>query len=141
MATTEALTPTATEAAQGIERIDVKAVNRKKAREEQHAAGAEYASRVKVYPKRARGFFRNIKWFVMAATTAVYYLLPWLRWDRGPGLPDQAVLMDIEHGRIFFFGLAIWPQELYLVTGFLVLSALALFLFTAIAGRVWCGYR
>jgi cytochrome c oxidase accessory protein FixG len=139
MATTEALTPTATEAAQGIERIDVKAVNRKKAREEQHAA-AEYASRVKVYPKRARGFFRNVKWFVMAATTAVYYLLPWLRWDRGPGLPDQAVMMDIEHGRIFFFGLAIWPQELYLVTGFLVLSALALFLFTAIAGRVWCGY-
>ena len=140
MATTEVHTPSATEAAQGIEKIDVKAVNRKKAREEQHAAGAEYASRVKVYPKRARGYFRNIKWFVMAATTAVYYLLPWLRWDRGPGLPDQAVLMDIEHGRIFFFGLAIWPQELYLVTGLLVLSALALFLFTAIAGRVWCGY-
>ena len=76
----------------------------------------------------------------MVATTAVYYLLPWLRWDRGPGLPDQAVLMDIGQGRILFFNLAIWPQELYLVTGFLVLSALALFLFTAIAGRVWCGY-
>ncbi|MCB1505044.1 MAG: cytochrome c oxidase accessory protein CcoG [Hyphomicrobiaceae bacterium] len=133
MATTEAPI-TATEApAHGVEKIDVAAVNRKEDR-------AQYASRVKVYPKRARGYFRNIKWLVMAATTAVYYLLPWLRWDRGPGLPNQAVLMDIDNGRIFFFNLAIWPQELYLVTGFLVLSALALFLFTSIAGRVWCGY-
>lgn len=140
MATTDLHTAEPSEAAQGIQKIDVKPVNRKKARDEQHASGVEYASRVKVYPKRARGIFRNIKWIVMAATTAVYYLLPWLRWDRGPGLPDQAVMMDIDNGRIFFFSLAIWPQELYLVTGFLVLSALALFLFTAIAGRVWCGY-
>ncbi|MGD9669473.1 MAG: cytochrome c oxidase accessory protein CcoG [Hyphomicrobiaceae bacterium] len=139
MATTDLDTATQTEAAEGIEKIDVKAVNRKKSRTEQHETG-EFASRVKVYPKRARGYFRNIKWIVMAATTAIYYLLPWLRWDRGPGLPDQAVLMDIEDGRIFFFSLAIWPQELYLVTGFLVLAALALFLFSSIAGRVWCGY-
>ena len=139
MATTDLQTTAPTEAAQGIERIDVKAVNRKATREQQHAE-VEYASRVKVYPKRARGFFRNIKWLVMAGTTAVYYLLPWLRWDRGPGLPDQAILMDIENGRIFFFDLAIWPQELYLITGILVLAALSLFLFTAIAGRVWCGY-
>ncbi len=141
MATTEAHTPDPREAAAGVERIDVKAVNSKEMRDERHATSAiEYESRAKVYPKRARGFFRNIKWLVMACTTGVYYLLPWLRWDRGPGLPDQAVLMDIEHGRIFFFNLAIWPQELYLVTGLLVLSALALFLFTSIAGRVWCGY-
>jgi len=135
MAMTEApaQAPASVEAAQGIQQIDVKAVNRKEQR-------ATYASRVKVYPKRAQGYFRNIKWMVMAATTAVYYLLPWLRWDRGPGLPNQAVLIDIENGRIFFFSLAIWPQELYLITGFLVLSALSLFLFTAIAGRVWCGY-
>ncbi len=140
MATTDIHPLAPTEAADGIEKIDVKAVNRKKTREEKHASGIEYASRVKVYPKRARGYFRNLKWIVMAATTAVYYLLPWLRWDRGPGLPNQAVLLDIEHGRIFFFSLAIWPQELYLVTGLLVLSALSLFLFSAIAGRVWCGY-
>ena len=133
MATTNAPNPFLSEAAQGIEKIDVSAVNRKTDRE-------LYAGRKKIHPKRARGTFRNIKWIVMALTTGMYYLLPWLRWNRGPGLPDQAVLMDIEQGRIFFFGLAIWPQELYLVTGFLVLSALALFLFTAIAGRVWCGY-
>ncbi len=133
MATTEAPNPFVTEAAHGVEKIDVAAVNRKESRE-------NYSSRVKIHPKRARGFFRNIKWLVMAATLGVYYLVPWIRWDRGPGLPNQAVLMDIENGRIFFFNLAIWPQELYLVTGFLVLSALSLFLFSAIAGRVWCGY-
>ena len=141
MVTTDAHNTAPIEAAQGVEKIDVKAVKSKKAREQAHAEGDDkFASRVKVYPKRARGFFRNSKWLVMVLTTAVYYLLPWLRWDRGAGLPDQAVLMDIENGRIFFFSLAIWPQELYLVTGLLVLSALALFLFTAVAGRVWCGY-
>jgi len=140
MATTEPDITSPTEAAEGIEKIDVKAVNRKKTRQEQHASAMEYSSRVKVYPKKARGYFRNIKWMVMAATTAAYYLLPWLRWDRGPGLPNQAILMDIQDGRIFFFSLAIWPQELYLITGFLVLAALSLFLFTSIAGRVWCGY-
>ena len=124
---------TAKEAAQGVERIDVEAVNRKVDRQ-------LYAGRAKIYAKRARGTFRNLKWLVMALTMGVYYLLPWLRWDRGPALPDQAVLMDIAYGRIYFFWLEIWPQELYLVTGFLVLSALALFLVTSIAGRVWCGY-
>ncbi|MGD9785371.1 MAG: cytochrome c oxidase accessory protein CcoG [Hyphomicrobiaceae bacterium] len=126
-------TPTKVEAAHGVDKIDVEAVNKKGMRE-------LYQGRKKVYAKRARGTFRNIKWLVMAGTTAVYYLLPWLRWNRGPGLPDQAVMADIDQGRIFFFDLAIWPQELYLVTGLLVLAALALFLFTAIAGRVWCGY-
>ena len=124
---------TAKEAAQGVERIDVEAVNRKVDRQ-------LYAGRAKIYAKRARGTFRNLKWLVMALTMGVYYLLPWLRWDRGPALPDQAVLMDIAYGRIYFFWLEIWPQELYLVTGLLVLSALALFLVTSIAGRVWCGY-
>lgn len=127
------IVPKQTEAAQGVERIDVEAVNRKAGRE-------LYAGRVKVYAKRARGTFRNLKWLIMALTTGVYYLLPWLRWDRGPALPDQAVLLDIGWGRIYFFWLEIWPQELYLVTGFLVLSALSLFLVTSIAGRVWCGY-
>lgn len=125
--------PSPNEAAHGISKIDVEAVNRKEGR-------SQYATRKKIHPKRARGFFRNIKWLVMALTLGVYYLTPWLRWNRGPGLPDQAVMMDIENGRIFFFGLAIWPQELYLVTGFLVLSALSLFLFSSIGGRVWCGY-
>ena len=70
----------------------------------------------------------------------IYYGLPWIRLDRGPGLPDQAFLLDFAHQRLYFFWLEIWAQEFYYVTGLLVLSALALFLATAVAGRVWCGY-
>ena len=76
----------------------------------------------------------------MAVTLGIYYALPWLRWHRGPDLPDQAVLLDMAHNRFFFFFLEIWPQEFYFVTGLLVLAALALFLVTSAAGRVWCGY-
>jgi cytochrome c oxidase accessory protein FixG len=99
-----------------------------------------YAERVKVYPKEAHGRFRTIKWIVMAVTLGIYYLVPWLRWDRGPYLPDQAVLIDFPSRRFFFFFLEIWPQEFYYITGLLVLAALALFLVTSLAGRVWCGY-
>ena len=99
-----------------------------------------YAARVKIYPKRAHGTFRTIKWIVMAVTLSIYYLVPWIRWDRGPYLPNQAVLIDFPSRRFFFFFLEIWPQEFYYITGLLVLAALALFLVTTIAGRMWCGY-
>jgi len=121
------------EAAPGVEKLDVAAINRKDRRE-------LYAVRQKIYPRLARGTFRNVKWLVMAVTLSIYYVLPWLRWDRGPSLPDQAVLLDFANGRLFLFFIEIWPQELYYVTGLLVISALGLFLVTALAGRVWCGY-
>lgn len=99
-----------------------------------------YAERVKIYPKRAKGTFRTVKWVVMAVTLGIYYIVPWLRWDRGEYLPDQAVLIDFPARRFFFFFIEIWPQEFYYVTGLLVLAALVLFLVTSLAGRVWCGY-
>ncbi|MDZ4381334.1 MAG: cytochrome c oxidase accessory protein CcoG [Parvibaculum sp.] len=99
-----------------------------------------YESRVKVYPKLVHGTFRRLKWLVMAFTLAIYYVTPWLRWDRGPNLPDQAVLLDFPARRFYFFFLEIWPQEFYYVTGLLILAALGLFLVTSVAGRVWCGY-
>jgi cytochrome c oxidase accessory protein FixG len=99
-----------------------------------------YAGRQKVYPKLAHGTFRKLKWAVMIVTLGIYYLLPWVRWDRGPNLPDQAFLLDFAHQRLFFGPIEIWAQELYYVTGLLILSALGLFLVTALAGRVWCGY-
>jgi cytochrome c oxidase accessory protein FixG len=102
--------------------------------------GGLYASRVKIYPKEAHGTFRNVKWIVMAVTLGIYYLVPWIRWDRGPYLPDQAVLIDFPARRFYFFFLEIWPQEFYYITGLLVLAALGLFLVTSIAGRMWCGY-
>lgn len=112
---------------------DVRPVNRKADRD-------LYATRQAIHPKRGHGTFRNLKWLVMAVTLGFYYALPWLRWSRGPDLPDQAVLLDMEHNRFFFFFLEIWPQEFYFVTGLLVLAALSLFLVTSVAGRVWCGY-
>ena len=121
------------EAAPGVERLDVKAVNRKQDR-------ALHAGREKIHPKLAHGRFRTLKWLVMAVTLGIYYSLPWLRWHRGPDLPDQAVLLDMANNRFFFFFLEIWPQEFYFITGLLVLAALTLFLFTSVAGRVWCGY-
>ena len=123
----------AQEAAPGVEAVDAKAVNRRADRE-------LYAKRKKIYPKLARGTFRSLKWLVMAVTLGIYYALPWLRWNRGPDLPDQAVLLDMANNRFFFFFLEIWPQEFYFVTGLLVLAALGLFFATSIAGRVWCGY-
>ena len=120
------------EAAPGVQRLDATPVNTKKQ--------ALYASREPIYPKLVHGKFRRIKWIIMIVTLGIYYGLPWLRWNRGPGLPDQAVLLDFAHQRLYFFGLEIWAQEFYYVTGILILSALALFLATALAGRVWCGY-
>src|SRR5512134_525695 len=121
------------EAAPGVATLDVEAVNRR-------ADRPLYASRTKIYPKLAHGRFRRAKWIVMAVTLGIYYVLPWLRWQRAPSMPDQAVMFDVEHGRLFFFFLEIWPQELYYITGLLVISALGLFLVTSAAGRVWCGY-
>ena len=94
----------------------------------------------RIYPKKVRGTFRNIKWGLMVITLGVYYLLPFLRWDRGPGAPDQAVLVDLPGRRMYFFFIEIWPQEVYYLTGLLILAAMVLFLMNAIAGRIWCGY-
>jgi len=99
-----------------------------------------YAKRVKLYPKLAHGFFRNIKWFALFVLLGIYYVTPWIRWDRGVDQPNQAVLVDFENARFYFFFIEIWPQEVYYITGLLILAALGLFLATALFGRVWCGY-
>lgn len=99
-----------------------------------------YAAREPVFPRRVSGAFRNMKWVIMAITLGIYYLTPWIRWDRGPNLPDQAVLVDLAHRRFYFFWIEIWPHEFYFVAGLLVMAGLGLFLFTSALGRVWCGY-
>ena len=102
--------------------------------------GPLYAARKKVYPQAVHGTFRRIKWGLLIATLAVYYLLPFVRWNRGPNLPDQAVLVDLPHRRFYFFWIELWPQEVYYFTGLLIIAAMALFLMNAVAGRIWCGY-
>src|SRR5690242_10860849 len=99
-----------------------------------------YKPHAKVYPQKVRGTFRRAKWAVLLVTLGIYYLTPFIRWDRGPGAPSQAVLIDLPARRFYFFFIEIWPQEVYYLTGLLILAALGLFLMNALAGRVWCGY-
>ena len=120
-------------AAEGVQRSDARAVNAATQRE-------LYKSREPIYPKLVHGTFRKLKWAVMAVTLGIYYLVPWIRWDRGPGMPDQAVLIDMAHERFYFFFIELWPQEVYYITGLLILGALGIFLAASLFGRVWCGY-
>ena len=99
-----------------------------------------YAAREPIFPRRVSGAFRNLKWIIMIVTLGIYYITPWIRWDRGPALPDQAVLVDLANRRFFFFMIEIWPHEFYFIAGLLVMAGLGLFLFTSALGRVWCGY-
>ena len=99
-----------------------------------------YAAREPVFPRRVSGRFRTLKWWILIITLGIYYLTPWLRWDRGPNLPDQAVLVDLAGRRFYFFWIEIWPHEFYFVAGLLIMAGLGLFLFTSALGRVWCGY-
>ena len=120
-------------AAHGIEKADVTAVNAAEHRE-------LYQKRVPIYPKLAHGTFRKIKWAILFTLLGIYYIIPFIRWPRGPGAPDQAVLADFAGRRFYFFGIEIWPQEVYYITGLLMLAAFGLFLATALFGRIWCGY-
>ena len=99
-----------------------------------------YKAREPIFPRRVKGRFRTLKWWLMGLTLGIYYITPWLRWDRGPHLPDQAVLIDLAGRRFFFFMIEIWPHEFYFVAGLLIMAGLGLFLFTSALGRVWCGY-
>jgi cytochrome c oxidase accessory protein FixG len=76
----------------------------------------------------------------MGVTLAIYYGVPWIRWHRPGAAPQQAVLVDFSNGRFYFGPIHLWPQEVYFVTGLLVIAALALFLSNALFGRLWCGY-
>jgi len=102
--------------------------------------GNLYEARRKIYPMAITGFFRTLKWRIMIVTLAIYYITPWIRWDRGPYAPDQAVLVDLANQRFYFFFIEIWPQEFYYVAGLLIMAGLGLFLVTTTIGRAWCGY-
>jgi cytochrome c oxidase accessory protein FixG len=99
-----------------------------------------YAAREPIFPRRVSGSFRNLKWIILIVTLGIYYVVPWIRWDRGPDLPNQAVLLDMANRRFYFFWIDIWSHEFYFVAGLLIMAGLGLFLFTSALGRVWCGY-
>lgn len=98
-----------------------------------------YQKRIQIYPRSVKGQFRNLKTGILALAYVVYYLLPWLRWDR-PNAPDQAVLYDLPGRHFYIFSLTIQVQDIFWLAGVLVIFAMLLFFVTGLAGRVWCGY-
>ena len=116
-----------------VEHIDAEAVNSAQKR-------PFYQARIKVQPRAVQGFYRNLKWIIMAVTMGIYYITPWLRWSRPGEAPDQAILIDLAHRRFYFFFIEIWPQEFYYVAGLLIMGGVGLFLITSLFGRAWCGY-
>ena len=104
------------------------------------SAKAAAAAGQPVVPQAVKGRVRRIKWGILLLTLSIYYVTPFIRWDRGPHAPDQAVLLDFANGRLYAFFVELWPQDLYLVTGLLVLASTVLILTNALAGRLWCGF-
>jgi cytochrome c oxidase accessory protein FixG len=94
-----------------------------------------YASAPKIYPRTVHGFFANLRWVFVVFTQVVFYGLPWLEWAHRP-----AVLFNLEARRFYLFPLVLYPQDFIYLTALLVICALSLFLFTALLGRVWCGF-
>ncbi len=98
-----------------------------------------YAPRQAIFPRSVKGRFRRLKWGVLALAYGVYFLLPWLRWERESG-PDQAVLFDLAGRKFYIFDLVVYPQDIFWLAGLLMIFAYLLFFVTGIAGRVFCGY-
>jgi cytochrome c oxidase accessory protein FixG len=96
---------------------------------------ALYEAHKKIYPRSVSGYFSQWRWALVFLTQLVFYGLPWLQWGQ-----RQAVLFDLGARRFYIFNLVLYPQDFVYLTGLLVISALSLFLFTAVAGRLWCGY-
>ena len=97
--------------------------------------GAAYVSERKVYPREVQGRFARLRTLSVWVLLGIFYLLPWLQWD-----DRQAVLFDLPARKFFILGLVFWPQDFIFLTWLLIIAALALFFFTAIGGRLWCGY-
>lgn len=94
-----------------------------------------YAKQEKIYPREIKGRFQRLRVLAVYVLLGLYYVLPWVPWDG-----RQAVLFDLPSREFYIFGLVFWPQDFYLLTGLLIVAAVALFFFTALAGRLWCGY-
>jgi cytochrome c oxidase accessory protein FixG len=98
-------------------------------------AGSLYEAQKKLYPRSVTGLFARWRWACVILTQLVFYGLPWLAWGQ-----RQAVLFDLGARRFYLFGYVLYPQDFIYLTALLVISALSLFLFTAVAGRLWCGF-
>ena len=94
-----------------------------------------YKAREEIYPREVQGRYASLRWFFVWATQLLFYGLPWLSWN-----DRQAVLFDLGARKFYIFGIVLWPQDFIYLAALLIISAYSLFLFTAIFGRVWCGF-
>jgi len=94
-----------------------------------------YEVRRKIYPRAVHGWFAGWRWSMVWLTQIIFYGLPWLQWN-----DRQAVLFDLGARKFYILGFVFWPQDFIYLTGLLIIAAYSLFLFTAIGGRLWCGY-
>ncbi len=98
-----------------------------------------YAKREEIYPRQrigdSLGVFQKWRWATVWVTQIVFYGLPWLPWNG-----RQALLFDLAARKFYIFGMVLWPQDIIYLTAILIIAALSLFLFTAVGGRLWCGY-
>src|SRR5690554_6771036 len=109
--------------------------DRKGGVEPQGTETALYASRKKLHVRSVTGRFANWRWVFVWLTQIVFYGLPWLSWN-----DRQAVLFHLAERKFYVFGAVYWPQDVVYLAILLIISAFALFFFTAVAGRLWCGY-
>jgi cytochrome c oxidase accessory protein FixG len=112
----------------------MKPENTPPSKDEPHAV-AFYEKHKKIYIREVKGWWANWRWILVWLTQAVFYLAPWLTWN-----DRQAILFHIVERKFYLFGLVLWPQDVFYLAVLLIVSAYALFLFTAIAGRLFCGY-
>ncbi|MBN1379914.1 MAG: cytochrome c oxidase accessory protein CcoG [Gammaproteobacteria bacterium] len=94
-----------------------------------------YAAHEKIYPREVKGTFQSLRNYTVILLLGIYYFLPWIKWDS-----HQAVLFDLPARKFYIFSLTFWPQDFYYLTWLMVIASITLFLTTAIAGRLWCGY-
>jgi polyferredoxin len=97
--------------------------------------GAMYAAHQKIYPREISGRFQRLRTAAVFLLLGIFYLFPWLQWDG-----RQMVLFDLPARKFYVFGMVFWPQDFFYLSALLIIAALSLFFFTALAGRLWCGY-
>ncbi|MFT5703310.1 MAG: cytochrome c oxidase accessory protein FixG [Rickettsiales bacterium] len=99
-----------------------------------------FEKRKKTYPQDVKGRFRRIKNFTNFFCLAIFFLFPFIRWDRGSFISNQAILVDLPNSRAYFFFIEMWPEEVFYLAAILIFAAVALFFVTSLFGRAWCGY-
>src|SRR3954454_16299734 len=94
-----------------------------------------YQAREQIYPRETQGRYASLRWLCVWLTQLVFYGLPWLSWNG-----RQAVLFNLAARKFYLFGVVLWPQDFIYLAALLIICAFSLFLFTAVGGRLWCGY-